>query len=112
MLDASQTDISNDVELVGSTVSNTTTAKWDTSVADFSNAGLDSFTYLTVKLVDEMDNTKSLSGATFKLIDSNGKVIDEKVTDSNGIIVFNGLGELEPSTEYTIVESKIPEGYV
>lgn len=111
MLDASQTDISNDVELVGSTVSNTATAKWDTSVADFSNAGLDSFTYLTVKLVDEMDNTKPLSGATFKLIDSNGKVIDEKVTDSNGIIVFNGLGELEPSTEYTIVESKIPEGY-
>lgn len=58
------------------------------------------------KLNEEIKNP--LSGAVFKLIDSNGvTVIENLVSDSNGMV---HVGLLRPGN-YAFVETKSPEGY-
>lgn len=66
---------------------------------------LDGSAYLT-KLAAE--NKNPLSGAVFKVIDSNGKtVIENLVSDSNGKI---NTGLLAPGN-YSFIETKAPENY-
>lgn len=112
MLDASQADISNSISLVGSEAVEENAAEWNYKQSQFAGAGLDKYVYLAMKLVDQNDPSKPLAGARFQLIDpETGKVIEEKVTNSKGEIVFNGKGSLKPNTSYIIKEVKIPDGY-
>lgn len=58
---------------------------------------------------DEKDEAILLAGAEFKLLDSDGNVIQENiVTDANGKILINNL---KPG-EYSFVETKAPAGYL
>ncbi|MDO5026480.1 MAG: SpaA isopeptide-forming pilin-related protein [Tissierellia bacterium] len=61
---------------------------------------------LTIKKVDE--NNKELAGAKFKIIDLDGNtVIDEKTSNQDGLIRFEGLDR----GNYTLIETQAPEGY-
>lgn len=60
------------------------------------------------KKVDSITG-EPLSGAVFKVVDKNGfKVLDNIVTDSNGI----GKIELIDEGEYKLIETKAPENYI
>lgn len=56
---------------------------------------------------DEQGNV--LPGAEFTLYDKNGEVISTQTTDSKGEAVFGGFTR---AAEYTLKETKAPEGYV
>ena len=56
---------------------------------------------------DEQGNV--LPGAEFTLYDRNGEVISTQTTDSKGEAVFGGFTR---AAEYTLKETKAPEGYV
>ncbi|MFC6293008.1 hypothetical protein BHU61_11065 [Macrococcus epidermidis] len=62
---------------------------------------------LEVKKYEAGNTAKVLSGATFELRDSTGKVVMTKTTDSTGVISFTNL----PFGTYTLVETKAPAGY-
>ncbi len=69
---------------------------------------------ITITKVDKNDNTKFLSGATFKLekLDNSGNIdttfdVIEKITDQNGKIEFNEL----KIGKYRITETVAPVGY-
>ncbi|PGZ34511.1 hypothetical protein COE50_06305 [Bacillus anthracis] len=65
----------------------------------------------TVELtkVDEEDKEKVLPEAEFKLMNTEGNVIEEKVkTNEEGKLTITDL----PEGEYKLVETKAPEGYV
>ena len=53
------------------------------------------------------DKGKELSGAEFRLYNSDNELIDSEVTTANGKIIFEGL----TPGEYTLKETKSPEGY-
>ena len=56
---------------------------------------------------DEQGNV--LTGAEFTLYDKNGEVISTQTTDTKGEAVFGGFTR---AAEYTLKETKAPEGYV
>ena len=58
-----------------------------------------------VKKLDE--NKKSLKGAEFTLYDAEGKVIKTSMSGIDGVLLFEDLAY----GEYTIKETKVPEGY-
>ncbi|CAM3316995.1 SpaA isopeptide-forming pilin-related protein [Vagococcus fessus] len=60
-----------------------------------------------VKKVDSTDETKTLAGAEFDIIDKDGKVVEHIVTDDNGQAQSKNLN----IGNYTLVETKAPEGY-
>lgn len=62
---------------------------------------------ITVEKLDKETNAK-LEGAKFQLIDSFGNVLSEKITDSNGKIIFDKL----KFRTYTVKEVAAPEGYI
>lgn len=53
------------------------------------------------------DKGKELSGAEFRLYNSDNELINSEVTTANGKIIFEGL----TPGEYTLKETKSPEGY-
>ncbi|QXE01095.1 SpaA isopeptide-forming pilin-related protein [Terribacillus sp. DMT04] len=58
---------------------------------------------------DSLDDSITLAGATFKLVDSKGNTVEEKLTtDANGRIVVE---DLKPGA-YQFVETKAPADYV
>lgn len=57
--------------------------------------------------IDGQDN--KLSGAEFTLYDEDGSVVSTQTTDSKGEAVFGGFTK---AAEYTLKETKAPEGYV
>lgn len=62
---------------------------------------------LVIKKVDT--DAKALTGAKFTLTDANGKTIGKEIgEDQNGVFTFTGL---DADTEYTITETKRPNGY-
>ena len=63
---------------------------------------------VTITKVDNQDNTKVLSGATFKVKSKNDDSYDsELTTDSNGKVVFENL----EVGSYVLTEIKAPSGY-
>ncbi len=60
---------------------------------------------VVITKVDDGENL--LEGATFELLDSNGKTVETKTSDSKGEIVFENLDW----GEYSLKETKAPEGY-
>ncbi|RKD25892.1 hypothetical protein BEP19_02895 [Ammoniphilus oxalaticus] len=62
---------------------------------------------LSIIKVDSRDQSNRLSGATFELKDSDGKVVATLTTDANGQAKVADLA----LGEYTLVETKAPEGY-
>lgn len=62
---------------------------------------------LIIKKVDS--DAKALTGAKFTLTDANGKTVGKEIgEDQNGVFTFTGL---DADTEYTITETKRPNGY-
>ena len=57
--------------------------------------------------IDGQEN--KLSGAEFTLYDEDGSVVSTQTTDSKGEAVFGGFTK---AAEYTLKETKAPEGYV
>ncbi|WP_025700555.1 collagen binding domain-containing protein, partial [Paenibacillus forsythiae] len=79
-------------------------------VSSGSGTGSGSRSVLTVKKLDESDQTKLLAGATFNLYRLNGSerlLIGTKTTEADGTLQFNGI----LSGSYVLVETKAPEGY-
>ncbi|WP_033153616.1 MSCRAMM family protein [Pseudobutyrivibrio ruminis] len=112
MLDSSQKDITNSIQLVGAESVKEKAQEWDYKSSSFGGADLTKYVYLQVKLVDQNDPTKPLAGAKIELKDkTTAKTIETAITNSKGEILFNGQGNLQPNTEYLIVETVIPEGY-
>lgn len=63
----------------------------------------------SAKLIKENDQGKPLSGAVFKVIDENGKIIQENIkSSSNGEVVVSGLAP----GKYRFIETKAPVGYL
>lgn len=62
---------------------------------------------LEITKVDQEDHSNKLEGAKFKLQNSSGVLIGEKVTDSNGVITFTKL----LYGTYTLIETEAPQGY-
>ncbi|MGM9948777.1 MAG: SpaA isopeptide-forming pilin-related protein, partial [Lysinibacillus sp.] len=92
---------------------------------DFEVSGTELGEYFTTGTIDiikvdgdtvDSDSPVYLSGATFRLIDSNKKVVViEGVTDSNGIITTDASGKASftkvPYGTYTLEEVSPPDGY-
>lgn len=62
---------------------------------------------LRITKVDSRNESIVLKDASFEIRDSRGRLIDEIVTDSNGIAMAMGL----ENGRYTIVETRAPMGY-
>lgn len=62
---------------------------------------------LKIVKIDGQEN--KLSGAEFTLYDEDGSVVSTQTTDSKGEAVFGGFTK---AAEYTLKETKAPEGYV
>lgn len=60
-----------------------------------------------IKVVKVNSNNEVLSGAEIGLYNSNGMLINSKVSDSQGIVIFNNI----PFGNYFIKEIKAPSGY-
>ncbi|URZ88041.1 Cna B-type domain-containing protein [Floricoccus penangensis] len=64
---------------------------------------------ITLKKVDKDDPSKTLTGASFKLLNSKGtKVLRQGEVGADGTLTFGGL----PFGEYTLIEDNHPKGYV
>jgi uncharacterized surface anchored protein len=62
-----------------------------------------------LKKISSSNSNETLQGARFKMIDSDGNTVYEKLTtDENGIISVAGLS---PGI-YTFIETKAPKGYI
>lgn len=62
---------------------------------------------IKVHKVNDLDRNISVNGATYELRDINGNVIDSKITDTNGELIFTDV----KWGKYTVVETESPEGY-
>lgn len=63
----------------------------------------------TAELIKTDVNEEPLAGAEFELTNAEGEVVQEKlVADENGKVTISELG----SGDYTLVETKAPEGYM
>ena len=70
------------------------------------NSLVNKFTSVTILKTDE--NGKPLAGATIQVLDKDGNVVFEGVSDENGKVVVRGL---KPG-DYFIQETKAPKGYI
>ncbi|UMV46524.1 Ig-like domain-containing protein [Paenibacillus macerans] len=64
---------------------------------------------LELTKVDKADPTQKLAGATFELLDSDGKLLGEKTTDEEGKLTFT---KLRYDQVYSLVETGAPAGYL
>jgi len=64
--------------------------------------------YIQIIKVDSSDVSIRLEGAEFELTDSRGEVVSSGTTDENGLLRLSGL---HPGNNYTLRETKAPEGY-
>jgi len=64
--------------------------------------------YIRIIKVDSSDVNIKLEGAEFELLDSRGEVSSSGTTDENGLLILEGL---HPGNNYTLRETKAPEGY-
>lgn len=62
---------------------------------------------MTINTVDSVTN-KPVAGATYEVIDKNGKLVDTVTTNANGQIVLKDY----VVTNYTLKEIKAPDGYL
>ncbi|GGH12953.1 collagen binding domain-containing protein [Paenibacillus segetis] len=75
------------------------------------------FGNLTIKKVDNADNTKLLPGATFELYEKEGypttkKLVVSGTTGTDGTLTFNGEAhEIYQGIDYVLVEKTAPYGY-
>ena len=82
---------------------NTYDAPYTLNVTDIYNTSLRVYK-------QDTDTKVFLAGAEFTLYDGDGKVIETKVSDENGLVVFSKV--LEYGKSYTVKETKAPDGYL
>jgi len=111
MLNKDAGDFTNDVKLVGYGSQETNNAVVSYTQSDFSSVDFTKYTYYFAELRDDYDRTILLKEGHFKLVDLEGKVVAEADIDSDGEIIFKGPS-IQPNTEYKIIQTTAPEGYI
>ena len=110
-----QVNISNTVMLKGESLTKSQSNVYEKVAKSSASIQGDAHS-LTLQKFDAQDLGKKLEGATFQLhkvtFESSGdpidELVDEKTTDSNGSVKFEGILS---DTVYYYVESEAPEGY-
>ncbi|MBC1475369.1 LPXTG cell wall anchor domain-containing protein [Listeria grandensis] len=94
---------------VGDTVSNKSEIELDNEQYDSNTVATKRVSNaILIQKVDQDDANKLLAGATFQLLNKDGEVVREGVTDASGQLIFK---DVVPGA-YEAVETAAPEGYI
>ena len=102
-------DAGEEDDKVTVSVNNGSTAEAKITNTYTKNMGEEIHNPASFKIVKTDEQGNKLSGAEFTLYDEDGSAVSTQTTDSKGEAVFGGFTK---AAEYTLKETKAPEGYV